>query len=116
MLYRILLFSVKPQHDSPILTSIHNYWKTVALTIHTFVGKVMSLLFDMLSMFVIAFLRRSKHLNFMAAVTIWSGVSSHSLLQGIFLTQGSSLGLPHCRQIPCSLSHQGSPKYYVDHI
>ena len=34
--------------------------KTVALTIRTFVGKVMSLLFDMLSRFVIAFLPRSK--------------------------------------------------------
>ena len=34
--------------------------KTIALTIHTFVGKVMSLL--MLSRLVIAFLPRSKHL------------------------------------------------------
>ena len=37
--------------------------KTVALTIQTFVGKVMSLLFNTLSRFVIAFLPRSKHLN-----------------------------------------------------
>ena len=36
--------------------------KTIALTIQTFVGKVMSLLFNMLSRFVIAFLPRSKHL------------------------------------------------------
>ena len=28
-----------------------------------------------------------------------TGEGSHSLLQGIFLTQESSLGLPHCRQI-----------------
>ena len=35
---------------------------TVALTIQTFVGKVMSLLFNMLSMFIIAFLPRSNHL------------------------------------------------------
>ena len=35
--------------------------KTVALTIQTFVGKVMSLLFNRLSRFVIAFLLRSKH-------------------------------------------------------
>ena len=34
--------------------------KTVALTIQTFVGKVMSFLFNMLSWFVIAFLPRSK--------------------------------------------------------
>ena len=36
--------------------------KTIALTIWTFVGKVMSLLLKMLSKFIIAFLRRSKHL------------------------------------------------------
>ena len=34
--------------------------KTIALTGQTFVGKVMSLLFNMLSRFVIAFLPRSK--------------------------------------------------------
>ena len=36
--------------------------KTIALTRQTFVGKVMSLLFNMLSRLVIAFLPRSKHL------------------------------------------------------
>ena len=36
--------------------------KTIALTIQTFVGKVMSLLFNTLSRIVIAFLPRSKHL------------------------------------------------------
>ena len=36
--------------------------KTIALTRQTFEGKVMSLLFNMLSMLVIAFLPRSKHL------------------------------------------------------
>ena len=36
--------------------------KTIALTIRTFVGQVMSLLFNMLSGFVIAFLSRSKRL------------------------------------------------------
>ena len=46
--------------------------KTIALTRWTFDGKVMSLLFNMLSNLVIAFLPRSKHLNFMAAVTICS--------------------------------------------
>jgi len=35
--------------------------KTIALTIRTFVGKVMSLLFNILSRLVIAFLPRSKH-------------------------------------------------------
>ena len=36
--------------------------KTIALTKQTFVGKVMSLLFNMLSRLVITFLPRSKHL------------------------------------------------------
>ena len=36
--------------------------KTIVLTIWTFVGKVMSLLFNMLSRFVIAFLPRNEHL------------------------------------------------------
>ena len=46
--------------------------KNIALTIWTFVSKLMFLLFNMLSMFVIAFLPRSKCLNFMAVVTICS--------------------------------------------
>ena len=38
-----------------------------------------------------------------------TGVGSLSLLQGIFLTQGSNSGLPHCRRILYQLSYQGSP-------
>ena len=44
------------------LTSIHDHWKTLALTRQTFVGKVMSLLLNMLSRLVITFLPRSKRL------------------------------------------------------
>ena len=46
----------------PTLTSLRDYWKTINLTKQTFVAKVMSLLFNMLSRFVIDFLLRSKHL------------------------------------------------------
>ena len=47
--------------------------KTIVLIRRTFVGKVMSLLFNALSRFVIAFISRSKHFfHFMAAVTICS--------------------------------------------
>ena len=38
-----------------------------------------------------------------------TGVGSHSLLCGIFPTQGANPGLPHCRQILYQLSYQGSP-------
>ena len=46
--------------------------KTIALTRQNFVGKVMSLLFNMLSRLAITFLQRGKGLNFMAAITICS--------------------------------------------
>jgi len=50
------------------------------------------------------------------SATPWSspgqntGVGSLSLLQGIFPTQGSNPGLPHCGQILYQLSHEGSPR------
>ena len=57
--------------------------KTIALTRWTFVGKVTSLLFNMLSRMVIAFLPRSKRLfNFMAAVTICSDFGAQKIKKG----------------------------------
>ena len=38
-----------------------------------------------------------------------TGVVSLFLLQGIFPTQGSNPGLPHCKRILYQLSHKGSP-------
>ena len=43
-------------------------------------------------------------------VTIPSSRGSSQPSRGIFPTQGSNLGLLHCRQTPYCLSHQGSPK------
>ena len=54
ILRRSAFFIIQPSH--PYLTT----GKTIALTRRTFVGKVMSLLFNMLSKLVIAFLPRSK--------------------------------------------------------
>ena len=57
------------QHSHPCMTT----GKTIALTRRTFVCEVMSLLFNMLSRFVITFLPASKcFFNFMAGVTICS--------------------------------------------
>ena len=39
-----------------------------------------------------------------------TGVGCHAHLQGVFPTQGSNQGLPHCRRILYQLSHQGSPE------
>ena len=47
---------------SPTLTSIHDYWKNHSFDYMDLCCKVMSLLFNMLSRFVIAFLPRTKHL------------------------------------------------------
>ena len=49
---------LRVQHSQPYMTT----GKTISLNRQTFVGKVMSLLFNMLSKLVIAFLPRSKHL------------------------------------------------------
>ena len=56
MLWCSALFIVELSH--PYMTT----GKTIALTRQTFVGKVMSLLFNILSMLVITFLPRSKRL------------------------------------------------------
>ena len=42
-----------------------------------------------------------------------TGVGCHSLLQGIFPSQGLNPGLPHCRQSVNHLSHQGSLKIFI---
>ena len=39
-----------------------------------------------------------------------TGVGSHSLLQGIFPTQGLNSGLLHCMPVLYQLSHKGSPR------
>ena len=57
----------------PTLTSIHHYRKAIALTRWTFVGKVMSLLLNTLSRFIISFLPKSKHL-----LIPWLQVTIHS--------------------------------------
>ena len=54
--------------------------KTIALSRQTFVSKVMSLLFNILSRFVIGFLSRSKRLHFIAAVTICSDSDSQDYM------------------------------------
>ena len=60
--------------------------KTWLSTIWTFVGKVMTLLFNMLSRIVIVFLPRSNHLsNLMAALTIGSDTEAQENLSLLLL-------------------------------
>ena len=70
ILWHSTFFIVQLSH--PYMTT----GKTIASTGRTFVGKAMCLLFIMLSRLVIAFLPRSKCLNFMAAVTICSDLGA----------------------------------------
>ena len=65
ILWRSAFFIVQLSH--PYMTT----GKTIALTRWTFVSKVMSLLFNMLSRLVITFLSRSKHLLISWLSTTW---------------------------------------------
>ena len=56
----------------PTLTSVHDYWKNHRFDYMTFASKMMSLLFNTLSRFIIVFLPKSKIFNFMVVVTVSS--------------------------------------------
>ena len=78
--------------------------KTVVLTIQTFVGRVMSLLFNMLPRFVIAFLPRSKCLliSWLSPSTVIlepKKIPGHLPDPGIETTSPPNANLLHCRQI-----------------
>ena len=62
MVWKHQFFSVLNLLDGLALRFVHDYLKTMAFTIWTFVSKVMALLFNMPSRFVIAFFPRTKRL------------------------------------------------------
>ena len=68
-------FMVQPAY--PHLTTAKTIGLTIALTRWTFVGKVMSLLFNMLSRFVIACLPSIKHLLILWRVTVHNDFGAH---------------------------------------
>jgi len=73
ILLRSAFFTVQLSH--PYMTT----GKTIALTRWTFVGKVMSLLFNMLSRLVITFLPRSKCLLISWLQTIYSSIKRNEI-------------------------------------
>ena len=81
------------QHSRPYMTT----GKTTALTKQTFVGKVASLLFNMLSMLVITFLPRSKHL-----LISWLQSPSAVILEPKKVKSAtvSTVSPPICSQLP----------------
>ena len=60
----------------PTITSIHDYWKNHSFDCMDFVGKAMSLLFSMLSRFVIVFFPRN-----MGLLTLWLQLPSTVILE-----------------------------------
>ena len=93
--------------------------KTIALTTWTFFSRVMSLLFNMLSRFVIAFLPRSKCLHFVAAGTFHSDFGAQKKkVYPCFYLKASGVGSPpsgHCTRlgekqnsVPRNLAQSGS--------
>ena len=94
------------QFSHPYMTA----GKSIALTIWTSVSKVMSLLFNMLSRLVIAFLLRSKHLfNFMAAVT----VRSYSGVQENKIYHFSPIYLPWSNGTGCHVTSFLNVEFYI---
>ena len=111
------LYGLEVQLSHPYTTT----GKTIALTIWTFVSKVTSLLFNVLSVLCLvtqscptlydprdcsppgsSFHGDSPGKN--------TGVDYRALLQGTFPTQGLNPGLPQCRQILYWLSHLRNPR------
>ena len=95
------------QHSAFFMVQLsHPYMttgKTTALTIQTFVGKVKSLLFNILSRFFITSLPKSKYLNFMAAVTISSDFGDKKIKSVTVSTFSPSICHKWWDRIPWSL-------------
>ena len=84
ILWHSAFFTVQLSH--PYMTT----GKTIALTIQTFVGKVMSLLFNTLSRFVIVFLPRSKH-HFISLHQLYFSIFEKMLPNLLYLQGHGSL-------------------------
>ena len=96
---------------SPNLTFIYDYWKNHALTRQTFVGKVMSLLFNMLFRFVIAFLSRSKHLLILCLQSPYSVILEPKKIKSVtaVLCLVTQLCQTLCNPMDCSLPGLSAP-------
>ena len=77
VLWRLAFFMV--QHSHQYMTTR----KTIALAIWTSVSKAMSLLFNMLSTFVIAFLQRSKHLLILWLQSPSTVILEHNIIKSL---------------------------------
>ena len=83
------------------LTSIHDHWKNIALTRRTFVGKVMSLLFNMLSRFTVLSLLLRKSINRSSQYSLGTQSASVLCLVTSFSVHGM-LESTHLRHLDAS--------------
>ena len=77
--------------------------KIIALTLWTFVGKVTSLLSNMLSRFVIAFLPRRKHLLILWLPSPSAVILEPKKIKSVTISGGQRLGLLELCGLPCLL-------------
>ena len=77
--------------------------KIIALTLWTFVGKVTSLLSNMLSRFVIAFLPRRKHLLILWLPSPSAVILEPKKIKSVTISRGQRLGLLELCGLPCLL-------------
>ena len=124
---KIQYFFREPLLEGNTLDSIPNFWKcSENLKTFKYFGRICFPLF-----FFVKRLKKSESVNHsVMSDSLWphglepgrllcplnspgknTGMGCHSLLQGIFPTQGLNPGLLHCRQILYSLSHHGSSVY-----
>ena len=85
------------QFSHPYMTA----GKTIALTIQTFVGKVMSLLFNMLSRFVIIFLLRSNHLLILWLQSLFAVILEPKKIKSIIVSTVFPIYLPWSDRTRC---------------
>ena len=83
------------------LTSIPDYWNTIALPMWTFVFKVMSLIFTMLTSFVIDFLPRSKHLLILWLQSPSTVILEHKKIKSVTVFHSPPIYLPWSNETRC---------------
>ena len=100
----------------PMFTSLHGFWNKYTLDFMDL--RYMESKSESVSHSVVSNSLQPYGLQPTSLLCPWDspgeniGVSCHSLLQGLFPTQGSNQGLLHYRQILYCLSHQESQTFY----
>ena len=104
-MYWSFSFSINPSNEYSGLISFRIDWSDLLEVQRTFKNLLQHHSLKSSVLCHSAFLMAPLSMDF-SRQECWSGL--HFLLQGIFPTQESKLGLPHCRQILSGLKHKGN--------